>query len=273
MEDEIIMIYCLCDEFVKAWGLRDDPQAQMTSAEVMTTALVAARFFGGNLEKSRPFLHEHHYIPAMLGKSRFNRRLHAIPLALWQGFFHLLSAINQQTNTSQEYITDSFPVPVCDNIRISRCRLYHDERYRGYIASKRRYFYGLRVHLLVTASGKPVEFTLAPAALGDSPLFKDFDLDLPEGATIYADKNYNDYGFEDFLQEEARIKLQPLRKKNSRRAVAPWVTFICQRTRKRIETTFSQVSQLFPKTIHAVTARGFELKVALFILAFTIHTL
>lgn len=269
---EIITIYCLCDEFVKAMRIHDDPQAQMTTAEVMTTALVAARFFGGNLESSREFLQEHHYIPAMLGKSRLNRRLHAIPLSLWHAFGRLLGEINKQTNPTQEYIIDSLPVPVCDNIRIRRCRLYHGEAYRGYIASKRRYFYGLRVHLLVTAAGKPVEFTLAPGAEDDLPLFKEFDLDLAEGATIYADKSYNDYGWEEFLQE-AGIALKPLRKKNSKRAIEPWAQFFRQRVRKRIETSFSQTTQFFAKTIHAVTARGFELKVVLFILAFTIHTL
>lgn len=35
---QIITIYCLCDEFLTAYGYQDDPQAQMTTAEVMTTA-------------------------------------------------------------------------------------------------------------------------------------------------------------------------------------------------------------------------------------------
>jgi len=31
------------------------------------------------------------------------------------------------------------------------------------------------------------------------------------------------------------------------------------------------ITQWFPKSIHAVTAKGFELKVILFIIAFSIH--
>jgi hypothetical protein len=31
--------------------------------------------------------------------------------------------------------------------------------------SKRRYFYGLRVHLVVTGAGEPVEFSLARGSL------------------------------------------------------------------------------------------------------------
>jgi transposase len=268
-----IAIYCLCDEFVKAFGATDDPQAEMSTAEVMTTALVAAFFFAGNLEESRAFLKDHGYIPAMLSKSRLTRRLHAIVPSQWLGLFQVLAQIHQQTNPTAEYIIDSCPVPVCDNIRIRRCRLYRGEQYRGYIASKRRYFFGLRVHLLVTAQGQPVEFVLAPGAAADGPVLKGFALDLPEGAVIYADKLHNDYQWEDFLKEAAGIAFQPLRKKNSKRAVEPWVKFWCQRIRKRVETSFSQLSRLFPKSIHAVTARGFELKLVWFILAFAIHSL
>ncbi len=42
MDDTIITIYCLCDEFLKAIGYRDDPQVRLTTAEVMTIPLVAA---------------------------------------------------------------------------------------------------------------------------------------------------------------------------------------------------------------------------------------
>jgi hypothetical protein len=64
------------------------------------------------------------------------------------------------------HAVDSLPVPVCDNIRIRRCRLYPLKEpganaFRGYVPSKRRYFYRLRVHLVVTGAGEPVEFALA----------------------------------------------------------------------------------------------------------------
>ncbi len=36
MDDTITTIYCLCDEFLKAWGHRHDPQARLSTAEVMT---------------------------------------------------------------------------------------------------------------------------------------------------------------------------------------------------------------------------------------------
>jgi hypothetical protein len=58
LNDTITTIYCLCDEFLKAIDHRDDPQVRLTTAEVMTVSLVAATFFGANIDKSRSFLEE-----------------------------------------------------------------------------------------------------------------------------------------------------------------------------------------------------------------------
>lgn len=274
MEDTILTVYCLCDDFLSAYGSPDDPQATVSTAEVLTVALVAAIFFGGKIEISRLFLKER-YFTTMLSKSRLNRRLHAVPEPLWQALFSVFAAAAKETNATQEYVVDSLPVPVCDNIRIRRCRLYPrtpDDDFRGYIASKRRYFYGLRIHMLISASGQPVEFALAPGKVSDLPVFREFALDLPEGAVIYADKLYTDYPYEDFLQENG-LQFKPARKKNSLRPREPWETYLYQHTRKRVETSFSTLTDLFPKSIHAVTARGFELKLVCFILAFAFLSL
>lgn len=270
MHLQIITIYCLCDDFLTAYGHKDDAQTQMTTAEVMTTALVAAFFFDGKQETSRHFLQEHGYIASMLSKSRFNRRLHRIPDTLWQALFYLLAQVHHQANTDADYIVDSCPVPVCDNLRIRRCKLYQGEDYRGYCASKKRYFYGLKVHLVVTATGKPVDIVLTPGETNDLPGLRSLLLDLPEATTLYGDRGYNDYGLEDTLQEVAQVDLMVARKKNSKRPHPGHVVYLCQVIRKRVETTFSQITEHFARSIHAVTARGFELKVFLTILAYSI---
>jgi hypothetical protein len=54
----------------------------------MTTSLVAAAFFGGNIEASRSFLDESTPSSRRRSpKSRFNRRLHAIDPYLWRMLF------------------------------------------------------------------------------------------------------------------------------------------------------------------------------------------
>ena len=270
MQEQIITIFCLCDDFLVASGYCDDKQARISTAEIMTIALVAATFFAGNQELSRQFLIEHGYLSYSISKSRFNRRLYRIPDTLWQALFALLADVHRQLNPDQEYVVDSMPIPVCDNIRIRRCKLYQDEAYRGKIASKRRYFYGIRVHLLITATGQPVEMLLAPGSVADIRAFRSMDLDLPEGAEIYADAAYTDYLFEDTLQEVSKIELIAARKSNSTRVRPGWITYLADRVRKRVETTFSLLAERLAKSVHAVTPRGFELKVFLTVLAFAI---
>ena len=139
MDEQIVAIYCLCDDILKALDHYEDPQRQMSDAEVMTTAVVAALHFHGHWERARNWLGTSGYIPAMLGKSRFNRRLHAIRELLLT-VFQVLGEFFKQLNTQSVFVIDSFTIAACDNIRIPRARLYQNEAYRGYIASKRRYF-------------------------------------------------------------------------------------------------------------------------------------
>ena len=99
-----------------------------------------------------------------------------------------------------------------------------------------------------------------------------YDFDLPEGSTIYADKAYCNYRIEDALQA-AEIPLKPVRKKNAKRQYPPWEVYLQQKTRKRVEVSISLIEQLSPKSIHAVSAQGFELKVLLFVIATSIKQL
>ena len=48
MLGEIIAIYAIVEDLLKATGHQEDGRIQMTDAEVITTGPVAARFFSGN---------------------------------------------------------------------------------------------------------------------------------------------------------------------------------------------------------------------------------
>lgn len=272
MDTQIITAYCLCDDMLKALHHYEDRQCQMSDAAGMTTALTAVLYFGGNYARAGTFLKEQGYIPRMLSASRFNRRLHRIK-ELFLTLFALLGEHWKDLNPESIYSIDSFPIPVCDNIRIRRARLYTEKHYRGYTASKRRYFYGLKLHLLITKEGQPVELFLTPGSTADVSTLHNYAFDLPPGATVYADRGYNDYGFEDDLRETDGIDLQVMRKKNSKRPAPPWARYLQHHYRKMVETAGSLITQRFPKSIHAVTAGGFELKVVLFVLAFSINCL
>jgi hypothetical protein len=213
MELQITTFYVLCREPLSALNIREDLQAKMNNAEVMTVVLTAARFFGGNFRTAALFLEEHGYTPDMPSESRLNRRIHALGADIRETLFPVIPEAFKNRNTGKEYILDSFPVPICDNIRISRPKIFQGEEFRGYMPSKRRCFYGIRAHMIVTASGEPVEFLIAPGAGSDPAVLKQLQFRLPEGSVCYADKIYNDYLFEEILFEAAGISLKPIRKK------------------------------------------------------------
>jgi hypothetical protein len=270
MINEIIALYCLVDDVLKAIGHRDDSRRSLTDAEVITTALVAARFFGGNQAQSQNYLREQGLIPRQLSPSRFNRRIHAVAELMYQ-LQQQLGQLWMHLSGEMEYLLDSFPIPICDNIRISQADLLQGEEYRGYIASKKRYFYGLRIHLVSTQDGVPVEWVFLPGAANDVRGLQTLPLNLPPGSQLYADKAFTDYLVEDNLAEGDKITLMAVRKQNSQRPDRPWLAYIKQTIRHYIETVFSQITTRFPKSIHAVTFEGFMLKVSSFIWAYTLE--
>jgi hypothetical protein len=145
-------------------------------------------FFGGNYTHSREFLRqsgagaEDAGEIAVLAPRAARARAGLIDLDISSAW----RARARDLNVESRYAIDSFPVPACDNIRLKGCRLTEEfadrEQFRGYIASKRHDFYGVRVQVLATVSGVPVEFVVMPGAPADLQGLAELPLSLPAGA-------------------------------------------------------------------------------------------
>jgi hypothetical protein len=269
MCDSTLAIYCFIDDFLKASGHREDVRIEVTDAEVITIAITAMLHFGGNFEKSRLILTQLGLVRRLLSRSRFSRRMNRLA-DLIQKLFHQLGSVLKDLHWESRYLLDSFPVPVCDNIGINRCRIVGSELYRGKCASKKRYFYGVRVQIMATSDGIPLEFCILPGACSDLQGLAELALDLPATAQLFVDAGYNFYEWEDYLQEKEKLNLQVPRKKNSKRGREPWLEIYKSVMRKYIETTIGEISKMFPKKIHATNLNGFLLKIALFLFAYQI---
>ena len=264
-----LAIYCFIDDFLKASGHREDVRSEVTDAEVITIAINAMRHFGGNFQRSRLILYELGLMKRLLSRSRFSRRVNRLADLIYR-LFHQLGSVLKDLHWESLYLLDSFPVPICDNIRINRCRIVSDERYRGRMSSKRRFFYGVRVQILATSDGIPLEFCILPGACADLQGLAELALDLPDMAELFVDAGYNFYEWEDYLREIENLKLQVPRKANSKRGREPWLEIYKSLMRKYIETTIGEISKMFPKKIHATNLNGFMLKIALFLFAYQI---
>ncbi|MCP5505792.1 MAG: transposase [Chlamydiales bacterium] len=69
-------------------------------------------------------------------------------------------------------MVDSFPVAACQNNKIFRCKLFTGKAFHGYTASKKSYFFGIKVHMIVTSDGIPIQFLFTPGSAADISTFR-----------------------------------------------------------------------------------------------------
>lgn len=267
MEDQIITIFCLCDDYIHTTSHEDFCNVKWSTSEVMTCWVIAMKFWYGNIDRARKYFIENKIVSKNLTHSALMKRVHQIPYEWWTDILEYAQSWGKALGMPQDYIVDAFPIPACHNIRIQRCRLFQGEDFRGYNASKKVYFYGLKATVLTTIEGYPVRAILCPGREHDNVPFEVMDLNLPKGSSIYGDAAYHDVDHENrrLNLEDTRIIAE--RKSNSRDPL-PLEDYVnLKALRKTIETTFSVITNLMPRKIHAVTSKGFELKVLGFILA------
>ena len=171
---------------MKGMGHPEDIRRKVSDSEVITTAIVSALYFGGHIDHGGDMMRLTGMIPQMLDKSRFCRRLHQLEFLLCSLFFQ----VGQQLKTiagASDYVIDSFPVAVCDNIRISRSRIL-----KGKQCSMRRYFYGVKVQVLTTSSGIPVELCFVPGSESDVQALRKLPMTVTPESKIYGDSAYTD---------------------------------------------------------------------------------
>ncbi len=113
----IVTSYVVIDDVLKGIGHVDDSRATISSAEIVTVAVVAAKYFQNHHERALCLLQQTGYLPK-LSVSRFNRRLHALQEVLLL-IVHVLSEL---LATGQVFVIDTLPVPVCKRVRAERCR-------------------------------------------------------------------------------------------------------------------------------------------------------
>jgi len=264
----IVAVYVIIDDTMGALGHRSHRLAGVSDAEVLTVAVVAARYFGNHHARALAMLEGLGYLSRALSASRLNRRLHA--LADWLAL--LLETLGELFARGQaaiaDFVIDSMPVPVCCRVRAWRCKTVRGRVYCGYCAAKKEKFFGWRLHLVCTIGGIPVAFSLLPASCHDLTPVHELTAGLPPGAWVYADKAYNSAPDEASILADTGVRLVPARKAtmapNSQAEQAGLRSY-----RSTIETVNSQLESMGLQRLHARSNTGRELKVHASLLALT----
>jgi len=169
-------------------------------------------------------------------------------------------------NVSQIYSVDSFPVEICKIEREKRSRLWRDLSLKGYNASKKKFFYGFKVHMIITINQEPISFYISEGSMHDVTASYKILPNLPSTALVIGDKGYISGKLESFLAQFG-IELSAIGRKNMKMDPNHKVK---RKIRKGVETAFSVITAKFGKVIKATSIGGFLVKLKLFILAYGI---
>ena len=265
MEERMITIYCLIEEFMKSKSRKKEHKlSEISDSEVLFLGYLAVSDFNGNYKKS------HYYGMGMnlvtkIEYSRFIRRLNKLESVI-EELFYFLSQIFMEINGSKIYSVDSFPVEICQIQREQRSKLWRDSSLKGYNASKEKYFYGFKVHMVVTTNQEPVSVYISEGKVHDAKASYEVIPTLPKGSIVIGDKGYISENLKDFLAQLG-IELSALKRKNMKQDPLHRVK---RKIRKGVETAFSVITAKFGKVIKATSIGGFLVKLKLFILAYSI---
>ncbi len=265
MEQRMITIYCLIEEFLKGvMGKEEHKLAEISDSEVLFLGYLAMADFNGNYSKA------YYYGMGMklvneIEYSRFTRRINQLEEEIGE-LFVFLSELFKKLNGSQIYSVDSFPVEICQIQREKRSRLWRDVSLKGYNASKEKYFYGFKVHMVVTTNQEPVSCYISEGSMHDITASYEFLPTLPKNSIVIGDKGYISGKLESFLAQFG-IELSALKRKNMEQDPNHKSK---RKIRKGVETAFSVITAKFGKVIRATSIRGFLVKLKLFILAYSI---
>lgn len=149
--------------------------------------------------------------------------------------------------TSQDYfIVDSIPLEVCKLSRSSRSSICKEEYEtapdKGYCASQRNNYYGYKLHALCTIDEVFTDFDLTQASIHDIHFLKNIK-QLYQNCTILGDKGYLSIDYQRDLFSSNQIRLEVPKRTNQKNYKSQ--AYIYRKSRKRIETLFSQLCDQF----------------------------
>ncbi|KZM58197.1 IS982 family transposase [Geobacillus thermoleovorans] len=217
------------------------------------------RFVTGNLFTNGSFLE----------RSRYNRRCRALGFAI-KWIRHELAKRGQHHAYA---VVDSLPLPLCHTARMHRVKRFQEIADIGYCASKKQWYYGLKLHLQVTDQGLPMGYVVTEASCHDRIAAESVMTQIPHPYN-FGDKGFISRDLQKRLYEEYQMALwTPSRKNQKHRASETWEQWI-QQKRKVIETVFSVLVDHYRITgIRANSIIGFEVALDGILLAYSLVTL
>lgn len=208
-------------------------------------------------------------LSSKIERSVYNRRKRK----LFTAMEFIRQELSEKFNAFEDYyIVDSMPLEVTKLSRSSRSTIcketFDTSPNKGFCASQNMTYYGYKIHAICSINGVFKSFDISKASVHDIHYLKDIKQQFSD-CVILADKGYLSAEYQLDLFESKQIKLEvPMRKNqyNYRKQA-----YIFRKSRKRIETLFSQLCDHFMiRRNYAKTFDGFKTRILSKITSLTI---
>jgi len=243
-------------------------KSKMSDLEVIALSLTA-EFMSIDSENSLFKQLTSNQIPHLIERSQFNKRRRKLFIFSEKVRTKLAS---QFLEFEDYFIVDSMPLEICKLSRHKRIKICKEEfetaPAKGFCASQQMYFYGYKLHGVCSLSGVFQSLDITKANVHDIQFLKN-NKQLMTDCVILGDRGYLSATVQLDLFQSANITLEtPMRTNQIGFKKQP---YIFRKSRKRIETLFSQLcDQFMIRRNYAKTFEGFKTRILAKITALTL---
>ena len=241
---------------------------KMSDLEVVALSLTA-EFMSIDSENSLFKEINREQISNLIERSQFNKRRRKL-------FFFLEEVRTKLASRFLEFedyfIVDSMPLEICKFSRHRRIKICKDEfetaPSKGFCASQNSWFYGYKLHGVCSINGIFHSLDITKAEVHDVHFLKSIKHQMSD-CVLLGDRGYLSQSIQLDLFQTVNIKLETPKRKNQKDYKPQ--PYIFRKSRKRIETLFSQLCDQFRiRNNYAKTFEGFKTRILAKITALTL---
>lgn len=241
---------------------------KMSDLEVVAMSLTA-EFMSVDSENSLFKQITNAEIPNLIERSQFNKRRKKLFLFSEQIRTKLASDFLE---FEDYFIVDSMPLEICKFSRHNRIRICKDEfetaPSKGFCASQNNWFYGYKLHGVCSVTGVFHSFDITKAEVHDVNFLKNIKRQMSD-CVLLGDRGYLSESIQLDLFQTVNVKLETPKRVNQKDYKPQ--AYIFRKSRKRIETLFSQLCDHFRiRNNYAKSFQGFKTRILAKITALTL---
>jgi hypothetical protein len=241
---------------------------KMSDLEVVALSLTA-EFMSIDSENSLFKQINQAEIPNLIERSQFNKRRRKLFLFSEE----IRTKLAREFLEFEDYfIVDSMPLEICKFSRHSRIKICKEEfesaPSKGFCASQNNWFFGYKLHGVCSVTGVFHSLDITKAEVHDVHFLKNIKQQMSD-CVLLGDRGYLSESIQLDLFQSVNIRLETPKRMNQLNYKSQ--PYIFRKSRKRIETLFSQLcDQFLIRRNYAKTFEGFKTRILAKITALTL---